>query len=300
MKLRQIEVFHALMSAGSVTGAARLLNISQPAVSKTLQHTELQLGFTLFERNRGQLKPTDEALLLYAEIVKIHPQIESIQRLSENLRRGTNRRIRILTIPTLAQTLMPRAIAEFLPEYEDCEIELSAGHSRDIVAALLLREADIAFDFGVVQHPAVHRTTILETEIVCVATQGWFPEKTPIAMEQLTIYPLIQLAKGDPLVESVLQQTAATDKPMRSIVSANTYHAVLALASAGAGAALLDPFTASSRNRAVVHMHRLAVSAPLSLCWFTSPNHPPNVMVRHLVAKVADVAKEILEKSADR
>jgi DNA-binding transcriptional LysR family regulator len=48
MRLRYIELFHAVLTTGSLTGAANLLNISQPAASKALQQAENQLGFTLF------------------------------------------------------------------------------------------------------------------------------------------------------------------------------------------------------------------------------------------------------------
>ena len=59
MRLKHIEVFHAVMQTGSVSAAARLLHVTQPAVSRTLQHAELQLGFPLFERVRGRLTPTN-------------------------------------------------------------------------------------------------------------------------------------------------------------------------------------------------------------------------------------------------
>ena len=61
MRLRHIEVFHAIMQAGTISGAAQLLHISQPAVTKVLQHCELQLGMALFDRVRGKLYPTPEA-----------------------------------------------------------------------------------------------------------------------------------------------------------------------------------------------------------------------------------------------
>ena len=65
MRLRHIEVFNAVMVTGSVSGAARLINITQPAVSRTLKHAELQLGFPLFERVGGRLVATAEARSLF-------------------------------------------------------------------------------------------------------------------------------------------------------------------------------------------------------------------------------------------
>ena len=57
MNLRQMEVFHAIMRAGSVTCAARLLNVTQPAVSTVLRHCETQLRVKLFDRTGGRLHP---------------------------------------------------------------------------------------------------------------------------------------------------------------------------------------------------------------------------------------------------
>lgn len=57
MRLRQIEVFRAVMLVGTVSEAARMLNVSQPVVTRVLQHTELQLGFRLFDRTRAACSP---------------------------------------------------------------------------------------------------------------------------------------------------------------------------------------------------------------------------------------------------
>jgi DNA-binding transcriptional LysR family regulator len=61
MQLRHLEVFNAILLTGSASAAARLINVTQQAVSRTLQHAESQLGFTLFRRERGRLTATDEA-----------------------------------------------------------------------------------------------------------------------------------------------------------------------------------------------------------------------------------------------
>lgn len=70
MNLRQLEVFYAIMQAGTVSGAARLLHVSQPNVTRVLAHTEQQLGFALFERVKGRLVPTQEAKALLPEAEK--------------------------------------------------------------------------------------------------------------------------------------------------------------------------------------------------------------------------------------
>ena len=71
MRLRHIEIFQAIRQTGSISAAAQLLHVSQPAVTKVLQHAEQQLGFPLFLRVRGKLQVTPEALELEREVDKV-------------------------------------------------------------------------------------------------------------------------------------------------------------------------------------------------------------------------------------
>ncbi len=68
LNLRQIEVFRAIMITGSISGAARLLSVSQPAISRLLAYTEDRLALRLFERVRGRVQPTPEARRLFQEV----------------------------------------------------------------------------------------------------------------------------------------------------------------------------------------------------------------------------------------
>ena len=58
MNLRELEIFRAIMLGGSITEAANMLNVSQPAVSIALRHAEDKLGVALFLREKGRIHPT--------------------------------------------------------------------------------------------------------------------------------------------------------------------------------------------------------------------------------------------------
>lgn len=68
VNLRHIEIFHAVMTAGSLTEAAHLLHTSQPTVSRELARFEKVIGLKLFERVRGRLHPTVQGLRLFEEV----------------------------------------------------------------------------------------------------------------------------------------------------------------------------------------------------------------------------------------
>ena len=82
MNARKLEVFRAVMRNGSLTAAAQALNVSQPAVSKTLRHFEDQIGYPLFDRIGGRLRATPEAHLLYEDADRVFREIEAVRDLA--------------------------------------------------------------------------------------------------------------------------------------------------------------------------------------------------------------------------
>jgi hypothetical protein len=79
MELHQLEAFSAVMSAGSITGAGRLLERSQPAVTRQIQELEADLGYALFNRNGPRVTPTHRAFLLYEEVERSLIGLKSIE-----------------------------------------------------------------------------------------------------------------------------------------------------------------------------------------------------------------------------
>ncbi|PZQ73689.1 MAG: LysR family transcriptional regulator, partial [Variovorax paradoxus] len=131
MRLRHIEVFNAVMLTGSVSAAARLINVTQPAVSRTLQHAELQLGFALFRRAKGRLTPTAEAQALYPHIERLFAQLDEVQRLAANLRQADDaaQELRILALMALTHEVLPRALVAFRRKHPKVTIHVEALHT---------------------------------------------------------------------------------------------------------------------------------------------------------------------------
>ena len=167
MRLRHIEVFNAIMLTGSVSAAARLINITQPAVSRTLQHAELQLGFPLFQRAKGRLTPTTEALTLYPHIERLFAQLDEVQRLASNLRTaGDTGELRILSVLALSYDILPRALKAFREKHPGYAITVESLHSPQIMSALLLQEADVGFAFSPAVHPSLTQETLADSRMV--------------------------------------------------------------------------------------------------------------------------------------
>ena len=68
MTLRQIEVIRAVMISGTITGAAKLLNVSASGLSHLVKYTERSLGVKFFQRQGGRYFPTQDAEIIFGEI----------------------------------------------------------------------------------------------------------------------------------------------------------------------------------------------------------------------------------------
>src|SRR4051812_28182714 len=68
LSVKSLRAFHAIVETGSVTAAATILGLTQPAVSRMLAQLEEMIGFGLFYRDHGRLVPTQDALMMFAEV----------------------------------------------------------------------------------------------------------------------------------------------------------------------------------------------------------------------------------------
>ncbi|MCF6195014.1 MAG: LysR family transcriptional regulator, partial [Kangiellaceae bacterium] len=129
MRIRHIEVFHAVYTTGSVTNAAKKLYVSQPSVSKVLGHAEQQLGFKLFDRIKGRLTPTKEADLLFDEVDQIYRQLININSAAENIKNNEVGKVSIAVTPALGFDLIPSTFIRFSRGREKISIDVQTVHN---------------------------------------------------------------------------------------------------------------------------------------------------------------------------
>lgn len=143
LKLRHMEVFNALIEAGSVSRAAVRLNLTQPAVSIALSNFEAELGFALFHRERGFFTPTTEAMLLHKEVVHGLQAISQVQERAVGILSGQTGRVSIATNGVLAFNFLPKLLASFQQDHPNIKIEIKVHSSRQIATWVATHNIDI-------------------------------------------------------------------------------------------------------------------------------------------------------------
>ena len=168
MKLRHLEIFYAVMTCGSLSRAAESLNISQPAASKALKNAELKLGFKLFQRVRGKLLPTSEALTLFEKAQSIYQDLDNLRLLADNLARDPRAKITLGCLPSLGLSLVPELVTDFYQQNSNLVMTLTTEHTETLVKKLDLREIDLALTLQPVQQGEIITTLIAEVPLVYI------------------------------------------------------------------------------------------------------------------------------------
>lgn len=172
MNLRQIEVFRAVMLTGSVSQAARLLNVSQPGVSRTLAHLELHLGIALFLRRKGKLLATPEARVLFGEVEQVYGGVKRIEDCAEALKRGEQMTLRLAASPSTMLELIPRVVTQLVEQYPRARVTMDSIPVPDMLKHLLAHEIDVAISTVPLQHELLSSMSVGKWKLVCAMPAG--------------------------------------------------------------------------------------------------------------------------------
>jgi DNA-binding transcriptional LysR family regulator len=168
MRARQLEVFCTLMRCGTVTGAATMLNISQPALSQILLNAEDQLGFKLFDRVRGRLVPTQEAKDIHPQAERIFAQLGALRRRTVDLRLGRTGLVRLAASAPPSMAIVPRALSAFRAAYPDIVVRSLIAPIANIVEMVRSGEASLGIAMNDEPQYEVDVETIGRAELACI------------------------------------------------------------------------------------------------------------------------------------
>jgi DNA-binding transcriptional LysR family regulator len=242
---RQIEAFRALMLTGSVSAGARLINVTQPAVSRLVRDFQQAVGLKLFERHGGRLLPTSEARSLYGEVERSFVGLDRIAQAAAELRTRRAGILRIAALPALANGFLPRFVGRFLADRPKLDLGLFGLVSHIVLDWVASGQCDLGFAAAPVEHPAVTLERMPGVALVAVLPRGHrLAKRAMIRPRDLAGEAFISLGHSTVTrfrVDAVFAQHDV-ERVMR--VETPLSEIACALAAAGVGVAICDPFTA--------------------------------------------------------
>ncbi len=236
------------MEAGSITGAAELMHISQPSVSRLVADLERSVGFSLFMRVGRGLVATVEARRFYQSVESMFIGVDRLQELADAIRTTAGGVISVGVIPTFSEAVVPEAVSHLNRTHPDARIMLSTRNTPAIVDAVRMQQ----FDLGIVgrEPPYDGVETLFQTSVpyVCLLpeTHKCAKQRTPLNLETLAddnVFITFGGAYPDHMLDidrKLSQQLEASAR-----ISATNMPLIASLVRTTGSFAIVDPFTAT-------------------------------------------------------
>lgn len=234
-----------MMLTGSISGASKMLFMSQPAASRIVAHTEQSLGYSLFHRTKGKLVPTPEGEALFREVDEFYHHAMRVSDFAADLAHGPSGTLKITSSPCLSYQMLPRAIARFIERYPRIRVSYQTSLMHAMPAEVLSNKVDIAVSVLPLDHPHLKVQTFTRGCMVCVVpVHHAFASWERLSLRELATVPLIthhpsiQFGK---LVAAAFERAGIELMPRIHITQTEI---ACSLVRAGVGVAIVDEYTA--------------------------------------------------------
>ena len=260
---RHIEIFRALMLSGGVSEAARALNTSQPTLSRELARLEFLLGYALFDRVRGRLKPTQAALSLFEEVQRSFAGLDRIVQRARALAQGHETVLELLSLPALTQALLPGACKRWQDLAPEGRISITPQESPLLEEWLSEQRYDLGLSEQAQSPPGTQSELLFEADEVAVLPQHHPLLARPVlGLDDFRDQPFISLAGEDPYRQQLDALFGEAGVARRLPVETHSAAAICECVRQGLGLSVLNPLTALRFSGQGLQLRRLRVSVP--------------------------------------
>jgi DNA-binding transcriptional LysR family regulator len=249
LTLRQIEVIRAIMVTGTVGGAARLLNVSSPGISRVMKHAEVSVGVKLFNRKGGRYSPTREADAIFNQINGVYDKVEDLQFVISRIKRGASIELKLASVPSIANVMVPRAIADVRKAFPNLQFDIDILKIEDAIDYLLLGKGELVALSHSIDHPMLHCEPLARGRLKCIVPEGHpLARHARVSAADIVKYPLIGIDPNDPYGRVMAAIFAKSALHYDVSIRARFGSTVCALVTQGLGIAVIDEFTLVGGN----------------------------------------------------
>ncbi|MCV9910244.1 LysR family transcriptional regulator [Brucella sp. HL-2] len=246
MYIRQLEAFKAVMTMGSVSRAAELLCVSQPAVSQLISQLELFCGFPLFERKGKRLHHTREAEALLVEVEVMFAGITRVSRVATALRDQKWGALTIGAFPAIARRVLPKIVADYANERPNVVFHLQSMISRNLIDAVASHQLDFGISFIPGDRDEIESIPLKSLQAVCILPPGHaLACKDIIHATDLVGEQFISLGPQDQsrmLIDKIFDDLQV---PRKMQIETGQSETACTFVSLGAGVSVVDPISAA-------------------------------------------------------
>lgn len=268
LSLRQIEAFKAVIEVGTISRAAAVLHVSQPAMSKMIAKLEADAGLVLFDRLKGRLAPTPSGMRLYDEVDRIFNGVQQLENAVDVIRRLDQGRIAVGVMPALAGSFVQQVTTAFLQRHPQAFCVLESRSTQRITEWLLTRRLDVGLVMSDIDNPYLLSDSFLDHPLVCVMPAGHaLATRRVVRPRDLHEQPFVSFDPENFTSQRIAAVMAEHSAQLAVVLVANIAPMLCEFVAAGHGVALVHPLMAQGfGDRLVVRPFEPAISYGFCLC----------------------------------
>lgn len=293
MNIRQLEAFCTVMETGSMSQAARLLRVSQPAISKSIRLLESSLQLTLFKRTGDRLHPSMEAQRLYPGARKIFEEIAATRALADKLRTAQTGTIKVVATYAMTSAFMTEAILKFHQRWPLIHIELMSLTPAQVIAQIASGEFDIGFLHEPFKADDIQQTFLCDVDLICVVPRNHhLADKPHIEASDLINETVISFGTGVFAGRSLKERSEALGVPWQVSITVNQTAVAVAMASAGIGIAVVDSISLKTMQTPDVLLKPFKPLISLRLSAISAASRPVSKTCQQFIDTVVQVIRD--------
>jgi DNA-binding transcriptional LysR family regulator len=273
MDLRHVRTFVTVAEQGTVSKAALSLRVAQPALSRQINDLEIELGLKLFDRVRKRLVLTGEGERLLADCRNILSAVGQLSERAELLRRADAGVLKVAATPQMIDGVFSTFLHRFATRFPNVQLKLSEAFGADLLARL--ERGDVHLTVALFQ--AIEADHAFESfplppmEFLAAGHESLrLGSAGNIEIESLAAYPLLLLESSFAVRRTFDAACRLAGLKPKIFMESRTPHALLALAEAGHGVAIVPSVLPTQRYRlslARLTHRRRPLSGPLNVLW---------------------------------
>jgi molybdate transport repressor ModE-like protein len=244
-----LHLFTAVLAHGSITAAAKAVNLSLAAASARLKALEAATGTRLLERSKAGAVPNDAGRALARHAHRVLAELESLHVDMASFGHGLRGTLRLLCNTAAMSEALPRRIGAFLSTTPELDVDVQELPSEAVVDALRRGTADLGIVADHVDTSGLIVEAWLDDRLVVLLPGRWaFGRRRSVAYGELLDHPLVGLPRDSGLSRFLAAQASRSGRVPHHRVRLGGFDAVAQLVAAGAGAAVM-PERAATRFR---------------------------------------------------
>ena len=291
---RHIEVFYHIYNEGSLTRAAKVLNVSQPLVSKTLAYTEHKLKLKLFVRHARRLSPTPEADILFKHAAEVNQQISKFNNIAENLVTDPSSTINIGCTPSLGLGLLPNLLNKYLKTHPQVKFNIVNLQSLELEEQLKELTFDMVICFNPSDTDLFEKVTLYSGSLVLIAPKNKGPKNKVFKLSEIKDEPFIKIKnlKSNASQNNLDEVFKQKNINVNWIAETETIQVAKAMVEKGSGYAIIDSFSAEIYGEEI-SIHEIEPKIGYKICMVSNKEKPLSVSAKSFISFLSEPSSKI-------